>query len=233
MSPSGADIESRDLDYYYLIIFKCYRFVGGSQMLSTMRRTLLAVVGCGAVLSAPVHADQARAEEIVSGRCFICHGMEGESASPVFPRLAGQHAEYIAKQLQDFQSGKRKSDTMKPQTEELSAADMKALGAFFERKKAAVQPVSDAELVSVGKFIFQRGNSFSGLPSCASCHGARGHGTPTLPRLAGQHPQYIEEQIRQFNKRERTNDNAVMHMVATKLTDLERHAVAAYIATLD
>ncbi len=69
---------------------------------------------------ADAKADQARAEEIVSGRCFLCHGMEGESASPVFPRLAGQHSEYIAKQLGDFKSGKRKSDTMKPQAEELT-----------------------------------------------------------------------------------------------------------------
>jgi cytochrome c553 len=174
-----------------------------------------------------------RAEEIVSGRCFICHGLEGESASPVFPRLAGQHAEYIAKQLNDFKLGKRKSEAMKPQTDELTKADMKALGAFFESKPAVGRPVKDEDLVAVGKFIFQRGNSFSGLPSCASCHGAKGFGSPLLPRLAGQHPRYIEEQLKQFNKRERTNDNAVMHTVASKLTELEKHAVAEFIATLE
>jgi cytochrome c553 len=191
----------------------------------------------GAACSLPVLAaekvDLARAEEIVSGRCFLCHGMEGESASPVFPRLAGQHSEYIAKQLGEFKSGKRKSDTMKPQSEDLTPAEMKALGAFFEAKKATARPVKDAELMAVGKYVFNRGNQFSGLPACASCHGAKGLGTPQLPRLAGQHPRYTEDQLKQFNTRERNNDNAVMHTVASKLTELERNAVAEYIATLD
>ena len=181
---------------------------------------------------ADAKADQARAEEIVAGRCFLCHGMEGESASPVFPRLAGQHSEYIAKQLADFKAGKRKSDTMKPQSEELTPAEMKALGAFFQSKSVGPRQGKDAELIAVGKYIFDRGNQFTGLPSCASCHGPKGLGTPQLPRLAGQHPRYIEDQLKQFNSRERNNDNAVMHTVASKLSELERHAVAEYIATL-
>ncbi len=193
---------------------------------------LLAVV-CSAPVMAADQPDLARAEEIVSGRCFLCHGLEGESASAVFPRLAGQHWEYTLKQLTEFKSGKRKSDTMKPQASELTSAEMKALGVFFESKKVPGRKVSDLELVAVGKYIFHRGNQFSGLPSCASCHGNAGHGTPLLPRLAGQHPRYTEDQINMFNTRERTNDNAVMHTVASKLSELERHAVAAYIATLD
>ncbi len=177
--------------------------------------------------------DMARAEEIVSGRCFLCHGLEGEAASPVFPRLAGQHAEYIAKQLAEFKSGKRKSDTMKPQSEDLTPAEMKAIGAYFQAKNIGGRPAKDAELLAVGKYVFNRGNQFSGLPACSSCHGAKGLGTPQLPRLAGQHPRYTEDQLKQFNKRERTNDNAVMHTVASKLSELETHAVAEYIATLE
>ena len=198
------------------------------------------MVGFGALatlLSAPAFADpkadMARAEEIVSGRCFLCHGMEGEAASQVFPRLAGQHSEYGAKQLADFKSGKRKSESMKAQVEELTPAEMKALGTFFEKKKAAPNQATDIDILAVGKYIFAKGNQFSGLPSCASCHGAKGYGTPLLPRLAGQHPRYIEDQLKQFNKRERTNDNAVMHTIASKLSELETHAVAEYIATLD
>lgn len=177
--------------------------------------------------------DMARAEEIVSGRCFICHGLAGESASPVYPRLAGQHSEYIAKQLAEFKSGKRKSDTMKPQAEELTPAEMNALGAFFQSKKGVARPVKDAELTAVGKYVFNRGNQYTGVPACASCHGPRGLGTPHLPRLAGQHPRYTEDQLKQFNSRERNNDNAVMHTVASKLSELERNAVSEYIATLD
>ena len=188
---------------------------------------------CSSPLLAADKAELARAEEIVGGRCFLCHGLEGESASPIYPRLAGQHWEYIAKQLGEFKSGKRKSDTMKPQAEDLTPAEMKALGAFFEAKKASARPVRDAELVAVGKYVFNRGNQYSGLPACASCHGAKGLGTPQLPRLAGQHPRYTEDQLKQFNSRERNNDNAVMHTVASKLSELERNAVAEYIATLD
>ncbi len=177
-------------------------------------------------------ADQARAQQIVVERCSLCHGKEGEAASVVFPRLAGQHAEYVAKQLADFKSGKRKSETMKPQAAELTPAEMQALGVFFESKSVPAKKSRDAALLGVGLYIFSQGNPFSGLPACASCHGDNGHGTPQLPRLAGQHPRYIEDQLKQFNTRERTNDNAVMHTVAAKLTELEAHAVAEYIATL-
>ncbi len=202
-----------------------------------MKRTLRHLLSIGLLglsLSAGSQAaDQVRAEEIVGGRCFLCHGLKGESASAVFPRLAGQHAEYIAKQLADFKSGKRASETMKPQVEDLTPAEMKALGQFFEAKVVGPRKARDAELLSVGKYIFERGNQFSGLAACASCHGPKGLGTPQLPRLAGQHPRYIEDQLKQFNKRERTNDDAVMHTIASKLTELETHAVAEYIATLD
>lgn len=205
--------------------------------MQSKRLFLAGVVASGAFLCSPLRADDkvdlARAEEIVSGRCFLCHGMEGESASPVFPRLAGQHSAYVAKQLADFKSGKRKSDTMKPQAEELNDAEMKSLGAFFEKKPAAARQALDADIVGVGRYVFTKGNRFSGLPACASCHGEKGHGTAQLPRLAGQHPRYIEDQLKQFNKRERTNDNAVMHTIASKLSELEAHAVAEYIATLD
>ncbi len=194
---------------------------------------LALATACISPLQAADKVDLARAEEIVSGRCFLCHGMQGEAASAVFPRLAGQHWEYIAKQLSDFKSGKRKSETMKPQVEDLQPAEMKALGMFFQGKQVPGREIRDADLLAVGKYIFLRGNQFSGLPACASCHGPQGHGTPLLPRLAGQHPRYTEEQIKQFNTRERTNDNAVMHTVASKLSELETHAVAAYIATLD
>lgn len=204
-------------------------------MINKMKKLvgLALAIGVALPVMAADKVDLARAEEIVSGRCFLCHGLQGESASPVFPRLAGQHSEYIAKQLADFKSGKRKSDTMKSQAEDLTPQEMKSLGAFFEPKQAAVRPVKDGELVAVGKYVFNRGNQFTGLPACASCHGAKGLGTPQLPRLAGQHPRYIEDQLKQFNSRERNNDNAIMHTVASKLSELERHAVAEYIATLE
>ena len=188
---------------------------------------------CVGSLVAAEKVDLARAEEIVSGRCFLCHGLEGESASPVFPRLAGQHADYVARQLADFKSGKRKSETMKPQAETLTPEEMVALGAYFERRKAAGRRAQDGELAAVGKYIFEQGNRYSGVPACATCHGPSAHGTTQLPRLAGQHPAYLETQLKDFNKRTRTNDNAIMHTVAAKLTELEIVAVSMYLGGLE
>ena len=174
-------------------------------------------------------ADQARAEEIVQGKCFICHGIEGESSSPVFPRLAGQNATYVARQLADYHSGKRKSTTMKPMVEDLTPADFQALGAYFASRPTIGHAVADPELAQMGRFIYARGNPYSGVAACATCHGADAHGTDSLPRLAGQHAQYTENQLKLFNTRERTNDNAVMHGIASKLTELELKAVASYL----
>ena len=177
-------------------------------------------------------ADLQRAEEIVGGRCFLCHGMEGEAASALYPRLAGQNADYIARQLGDFKSGRRKSETMAGMVDELTLEEMKSLGAFFQKKPATRSAAGDADLAGVGRYIFVKGNPFSGVAACVSCHGAKGHGTPQLPRLAGQQPVYLENQLKQFNTRERNNDNAVMHAIASKLSELEMKAVASYISGL-
>lgn len=179
--------------------------------------------------SAPLSPEMKRAQDIVNGRCSLCHGAEGESASPIFPRLAGQHPEYIAKQLTDFKSGRRKG-TMNDQAQELTAEEIKALGLFFSQKKPKAYNVSDQDLAAVGRYIYHKGNSYSGVAACASCHGPTGDGTAQLPRLAGQHAAYAESQLKEFNKRERTNDNAVMHAIASKLTELEMRAVSVYLS---
>lgn len=173
-----------------------------------------------------------RVKELIASRCALCHGAEGESASAVYPRLAAQHPDYLSKQLRDFRDGNRKSDTMGSMASDLKDDDILGLAAFFGSRKAAVRQSGDADLAAVGKFIFQRGNSYTGVPACASCHGANGHGTQLLPRLAGQHPAYVEVQLKEFNKRARTNDNSVMHSVASKLTELEAKAVSVFIGGL-
>jgi len=175
-------------------------------------------------------ADEARAKKIVGGVCFVCHGAEGESSSEVFPRLAGQHWQYIAKQLDNFKTGKRKSTAMADMVAKLTPDEMEALGKFFEKQKFEVEPPKDADLAGMGKYIYLHGNKFSGLAACASCHGADAKGTSSLPRLAGQYASYIETQLKQFNQRERTNDNAVMHAIVSKMTPLEMAAVAEYLS---
>jgi len=203
---------------------------------------LVAALTCaavGALLAVPVFAnevkpaaDAKRVKEIVSGRCSLCHGMDGESASPVFPRLAAQHPEYMAKQLKDFREGRRKG-TMNEMAVDLKDDEINGLANYFGAKPAKSKRASEADLAAVGKYVYDKGNKFTGVASCASCHGPKAYGTVQLPRLAGQNSQYLETQLKEFNQRARTNDNAVMHSIASKLTELETVAVSLYIAGLE
>ena len=175
-------------------------------------------------------ADEARAKKIISGSCFLCHGAEGDSSSEIFPRLAGQHSEYIAKQLENFKSGKRNNTAMRDMVAKLTPDEMLAIGRYFEKQSVPVEAPKDAGLAAVGKYIYHNGNKYSGVPACASCHGAEARGTVALPRLASQFAIYTETQLKQFNTRERNNDNAVMHSIVSKMTPLEMSAVAEYLS---
>lgn len=186
-----------------------------------------------AVASAVVAAaPSAKTKEIITGRCALCHGLDGESASAVYPRLAAQHPEYLRKQLADFRDGRRKSDTMNEMARDLDDTTIQELAEYFASKPAHGRSPADADLAAVGKYLYHKGNRFSGVPACVTCHGENGHGTSQLPRLAGQHPRYLETQLAEFNKRQRTNDNAIMHSIAAKLTAFEAHALAAYLGSL-
>ncbi len=191
---------------------------------------VVAALGMLGLGSAWAQADKARAAKIVAGSCFMCHGEAGESSSEVFPKLAGQHAEYIAKQLDNFKMGKRKSTAMADMASRLKPDEMLAIGQFFEAKSSPPEAIKDAELAGVGRYIFNSGNKFSGVPACAGCHGKDGLGTASLPRLAGQYASYVEMQLKLFSKRERTNDNAVMHSIVSNMSPLEMAAVAEYIS---
>lgn len=194
----------------------------------TFTFTLLAL---GLANSAWAQADEARAKRIAGGSCFLCHGAMGESTSELFPRLAGQHAEYIAKQLAAYQSGERKSSAMAEMVKGLKSDEMLALGRYYEKMNATPEPSKEPLLASMGEYIYHNGNKFSGVPACVSCHGASAQGATNLPRLATQIPAYTHAQLKNFNQRKRTNDNAVMHVVAEKMTELEMLAVAEYVST--
>ncbi len=171
----------------------------------------------------------ARARKIVNGVCFLCHGADGLSTSEIFPKLAGQNADYIAKQLENFKSGKRQSSAMADMSAKLTPQEMQALGRYYAALPNPREAAKDAALAAVGQYIFHSGNKYSGVPACASCHGKEGAGSATLPRLAGQFSGYIETQLKLFHQRQRTNDNAVMHAVVEKMTPLEMAAVAEYL----
>ena len=177
-------------------------------------------------------ADLTRAREIVEEKCHLCHGTDGEASSVIYPRLAGQHKEYMVKQLTNFRSGERRG-TMNALAADLTDDEITALAEYFNQKPALKHRIHDEEFAAVGKYIFHQGNKFSGVAACASCHGEGGVGTQTLPRLAGQHKRYVSAQLEDFNSRKRTNDNAIMHSIASKLTDLERESVALYVSGLE
>lgn len=194
------------------------------------------VVLCALIAATPVlgdEADLARARKIVAGSCFLCHGMQGESATELSPRLAAQNENYIAKQLANFKSGERKSSAMQPMVAALTPQDMRALGAYFSRQKSEPHPTGDARLAARGMFIYRQGGAATEVAACIGCHGERGHGTENLPRLAGQVASYLATQLRNFGARVRTNDNAVMHAVAAKMAEAEILAVAEYLSGLE
>jgi cytochrome c553 len=120
---------------------------------------------------------------------------------------------------------------MRDMVTKLTPDEMLAVGKFYEKQSVPTEEAKDAGLASVGKYVFHNGNKFSGVPACASCHGAEAKGTVSLPRLAGQYASYTETQLKQFNTRERTNDNAVMHSIVVKMTPLEMAAVAEYLSS--
>lgn len=197
-----------------------------------MKRLLMLGIGLAFGVGPALAQDgeHAVAEKIIGGSCFLCHGADGESASEVFPRLAAQNADYIAKQLAYFKDGTRKSSAMSNVVDKLSPEDMQALGAFYASRPAHKEAAKEELLAGVGRYIFEKGNRYSGVPACASCHGSSGEGNTIMPRLAGQFASYLENQLKQFNKRERTSDNEVMHVVAEKMTEFEMAAVAEYLS---
>lgn len=199
------------------------------------RPLLLSSIAAAAALLAPTsawaQADEARAKKIAGGSCFLCHGAQGESTSEAFPRLAGQHAEYVAKQLEAFKSGQRKSSAMNEMVAKLTPDEMLALGKYYEKMSLPREEAKDPQLAAMGRYVYHNGNKFSGVPACVSCHGTNAEGAANLPRLATQFSGYIHTQLKSFNKRDRTNDNVVMHVVAEKMTELEMAAVAEYVSS--
>ena len=193
---------------------------------------LLLSVGLAGVAQAS--GDAAAGEKIVTGVCAACHGADGNSVITTNPKLAGQHPEYIAKQLANFKAGERKNPVMSGMAAALSPEDMANVAAYFGNQKAKVGNTKTNAAGSLGEKIYRAGIASVGVPACASCHGATGAGVPVqFPRLGGQHADYVVAQLKAFYTGERANDNAkVMRMIAAKMSDADMAAVADYIQGL-
>jgi len=187
------------------------------------------VVSLDAIAEAPA---KRTAEQIVNTVCAACHGVDGNSAITLNPKLAGQHPEYLQKQLTEFKSGKRANAVMSGMAAGLSDEEMKDLATYFSAKKLNLAQASNNGKGSLGEKIYRAGNAATNVPACAACHGPNGAGIPKqFPRLHGQHTDYTLAQLKAFRSGERTNAPMMM-AIATKMTDAEMAAVADYIQGL-
>ena len=184
--------------------------------------------------------DLDRGKAIAGQVCASCHGADGNSASGSFPKLAGQHPDYLVKQLNDFmaQPGAkgpaRTNPVMVGFASALSADDMRNVAAYYGSQTTKLGTARDAATVPIGQKIYRGGIAEKGVPACASCHGPTGQGLPVqYPRLSGQWADYTVVQLTAFQQGVGArNNNEAMHQIASRLSDNEIKAVADYIAGL-
>ena len=176
--------------------------------------------------------DAGKGQTIATQVCAACHGADGNSGTPVNPKLAQQHPEYTVKQLQEFKSGKRANAVMSGMAATLSDADMKNIAYWLASKTAKPGFAKDKELVALGERIYRGGIADRQIAACAGCHSPNGAGIPAqYPRVGGQHADYTAAQLTGF--RDGIRKNALqMTQVAAKLNDREIKAVSDYIAGL-
>jgi cytochrome c553 len=182
--------------------------------------------------AAPAKVDLAKGQELSTNVCAACHTADGSRGSPANPILAGQHPEYIAKQLAEFKSGKRTNVVMQGMAAPLSEADMKNVAAFYASKEAKPGFAKNKATVKLGEKIYRAGIADKQVPACAGCHSPTGAGMPAqYPRLGGQHADYVDQQMKAFRDHKRTN-SVPMQAIAARMNNEEIAAVADYIAGL-
>ena len=184
-------------------------------------------------------ASVAKGQQVAAGVCAACHTPDGNSVIPLNPILAGQGADYLYKQLKNFKmaDGKppvRMNPVMMAMTMSLTDDDMKNVAAYFAAQSIKPATSKDEAAAAVGKKLWRGGGLAKGIPACSGCHGMAGAGLPAqYPRLAGQHVEYTEAQLKAFRAGDRANDaEKVMRMIAAKMSDVEIKAVSEYAASL-
>jgi cytochrome c553 len=182
----------------------------------------------------------ANAADIEAGKaksavCAACHGADGNSANAAWPSLAGQHATYIYKQLQDFKQGRRNDATMAGMVALLNDEDMKNVAAYFESQQPKAVAF-DPDMIEMGENIYRGGITETSAAACMSCHSpsGKGNGPAGWPSLKGQHPEYLVLQMQNFKQGLRANDSGeMMRNVVARMSDKEMKSVAAYIAGIE
>jgi cytochrome c553 len=197
----------------------------------------VAIGAAGAQAPAPARPDPAKGQQIAAGVCAACHAADGNSVIPANPKLNGQHAEYIVKQLQDYikapdHKEARVNAIMTGFASALSPDDKRHVAAWFASQKSTPGSARVKETLDLGQRIYRAGIPDKKVPACAGCHSPTGAGIPIqYPRLGGQHADYTEAQLKAFRDGTRRN-NAPMTQIASRLSDPEMKAVSDYIAGL-
>ena len=202
--------------------------------------TLFTLAGL-ALATTQIHAESlidgsAEAGKARALTCNACHGADGNSASPMWPNLAGQNAPYILAQLTAFKDGSRKDPLMSGQAMMLSAEDMANLAVYFESLPAAAQSVADEKLLERGEALYRGGNKEEEAAACLACHGPTGRGNPAAkyPALKGQHAAYTTKQLNDYANATRTTDGKthIMRDIAANLGEKDIAALSSYIQGL-
>lgn len=193
-------------------------------------------VAANAPATGPVKPGDATAGQGKAAACGACHGLDGNSTDPQYPRLAGQSEQYIASQLLQFKSGKRMNPIMMGFASTLSEQDMHDVGAYFATK-SPLPGVADQALVDQGQTLYRQGDTDRGIPACMACHGPDGAGNPgaQYPRLTSQHATYVESRLRAWKASTAPADDPhtkIMMPIAQKLSDQDITAVASYLEGL-
>ncbi len=199
-----------------------------------MIRFIATTVAFAFFASAHAAGDPAKGQEVVGKVCAACHGFDGTAAIPANPSLAGQHADYIYKQLTEFKSGARSNPVMAAMVANLSADDMRNVAAFYSSQPPRQMGAKDRDLATRGARLYRGGNASNGVAACAGCHSPNGAGIPSVyPRLASQHSEYVVAQLKAFRAGDRANDpNLMMRSTAARLSDKDIAALAEYISGL-
>jgi cytochrome c553 len=167
--------------------------------------------------------------------CGACHGADGNSLAPTFPKLAGQGQRYLLKQLHDIKAGKRNVVAMTGMLTNLSEQDLADIAAYFSSQQMSVG-AADPKLAARGQALFRGGKLDQGMPACAGCHSPAGAGNAAagFPKIGGQHADYIALQLTYFREGERTNDGdtKIMRSIAEKLSNKDIAALSSYIQGL-
>jgi cytochrome c553 len=167
--------------------------------------------------------------------CASCHGEKGNSANPMWPKLAGQHAEYLVEQLKAFQSDTRAEPSMTPMAKPLNEQDVLDLAAYFSSQEGTVGTVAE-NFVAQGEKIYRGGNKETGVPACSACHGpaGKGNGPAKYPTLSGQHMAYVKKQLEDYKNgaRGKTGNPGIMYDIAKKMSTEEIEIIANYVQGL-